>query len=212
MSHIDSFRHEIVGIFAGLPVYRPLEVFEGGEIEGTPKQLLIGGGSGEHPAVLLNKPEVAVLTFLEVDLTSSAEHLSRKDPRNKFAKTYLPVVREALTEQSLDDVFRYFDWLEDDHTQFRERCNKYAHNPYDFAAKFESSLRDFDRWLACSLGEFIYFAMPELAPDIMSKIQNPYATFAEERFNNIMLIPPNMPVCSNGGNAWTFERRNPPVS
>ena len=74
------------------------------------------------------------------------------------------------------------------------------------------SLRGFWRWLVCSLGEFIYFAMPELAPNIMSKLPDPYATFVHERFNNILIIPPNMPVYANGGNAWTFGRRNLPAS
>ena len=47
MSHIDSFKHELVGLFGGLPVYHPLEVIDG-DFRCDPTQLLLGGGSGEQ--------------------------------------------------------------------------------------------------------------------------------------------------------------------
>ena len=48
MSHIDSFKHEIVGLFGGLPVYHPLEDING-DFKCSTKQLVIGGGSGDQP-------------------------------------------------------------------------------------------------------------------------------------------------------------------
>lgn len=59
MSHIDSFKHEIVGLFGGLLVYHPLEDIQG-DFVCTPKCLLIGGGSGEHPALVIESPLKAV--------------------------------------------------------------------------------------------------------------------------------------------------------
>jgi len=60
MSHIDSYKHEIVGLFGCLPVYHPL-----GDIPAPPdnwpeydfgyttEQLVIGGGPGEHLGLVL---------------------------------------------------------------------------------------------------------------------------------------------------------------
>lgn len=43
MSYIDTFDHELVGFFAGLPVYHPLVVHEDAtEFSCNPNQLLIG--------------------------------------------------------------------------------------------------------------------------------------------------------------------------
>lgn len=50
--------------------------------------------------------------------------------------------------------------------------------------------------------------MPELAKPIMSKLENPYEGIKHVLFNNITLIPPNMPVYANGGNAWKMSRKN----
>jgi hypothetical protein len=47
MSYIDSFRHEFIGFFAGLPVYHPLEVVvDTANFSCTPQNLIMGGGSG----------------------------------------------------------------------------------------------------------------------------------------------------------------------
>ena len=60
MSHIDSYKHEIVGLFGCIPVYRPLEdISEPGDDDPqldfgcTTEQLVIGGGPGEHLGLVL---------------------------------------------------------------------------------------------------------------------------------------------------------------
>ena len=55
---------------------------------------------------------------------------------------------------------------------------------------------------------FLIFAMPELAEPFMSKLKTPYKGFEHIRYNNILLVPPNMPTYSNGGNAWKMTRAN----
>lgn len=61
---------------------------------------------------------------------------------------------------------------------------------------------DLTLWLLLGIGEFVFFAMPELAPELMSQLSDPYARFRHMRYNNILLVPPNMPVYANGGNRF----------
>ncbi len=41
MSHIDSFRHQLVGYLGYLPVYHPLEEIDG-DFRCSPRQLVLG--------------------------------------------------------------------------------------------------------------------------------------------------------------------------
>jgi hypothetical protein len=83
MSYIDTFDdtfdHGLVGFFAGLPRYHPLETVAGSggdELGCTPRQLVLGGGSGEHPAVVLRQPPAAVMAFLQAALPLGAAALA----------------------------------------------------------------------------------------------------------------------------------------
>lgn len=55
MSYIDGFDHEIIGTLGYLPIYHPLEAIEGDggwgayDFNASPQNLVLGGGSGEHP-------------------------------------------------------------------------------------------------------------------------------------------------------------------
>ena len=57
MSYIDTFDHEFIGFIAGLPIYLPLETVTASDIPSefgcSPQNLIIGGGDGEHPAIIV---------------------------------------------------------------------------------------------------------------------------------------------------------------
>src|SRR5689334_20373903 len=79
VSYIDTIDHELVGIFAGLPVYHPLEPLSGDpddphDFPCTPAQLVIGGGGGEHPGCVLLRPDAAVAKFVRAWLPDEEEH------------------------------------------------------------------------------------------------------------------------------------------
>jgi hypothetical protein len=68
MSYIDTFDHELVGFFAGLPLYHPLEAVMGSggdEFGCTPLHLMLGGGDGEHPEVVLALRDLGVPVVLK---------------------------------------------------------------------------------------------------------------------------------------------------
>lgn len=196
MSHIDSFSHQIVGQFGPLPVYRPLTDIDG-DFQCTTKQLLLGGGSGEHPAMVLKRPDTAVARYLDDYLKSGEFEYWGEKPASDLEGIRV-VVNDYLTQRN-EDVVAYHEWSAETHESFERLCRSDAlPRPYGLHA----SQMSLEEWVILGFGEFVFFAMPELAVDIVSKLSNPYRGFDRVHFSNVMLIPPNMPVFANGGNAY----------
>jgi len=60
MSYIDLFKHEYIGEISGLPLYRAQEDIDGDEFQCKEGQYIIGGGGGEHPAIIINEVYKAI--------------------------------------------------------------------------------------------------------------------------------------------------------
>jgi hypothetical protein len=196
MSHIDSFKHEIIGLFGCIPVYNPLEEIEG-DFKAKPGQLILGGGSGEHPAMVVEDSTQAVALYLKHSLEPllNPELSVNRFPLKKVAKDWLEKIQPFLTADPAS-ICVFYDWTDEDHQRFAKYCTSdVLPNPHWKGDLYE--------WLPVSFGEFIFFAMPGLVPEVMEKLgENPHQFFNHIRYNNISLIPPNMPVYANGGNAF----------
>ncbi|NHK26663.1 hypothetical protein FF098_001920 [Parvularcula flava] len=202
MSHIDSYPHEIVGMFGRLPVYHPLEDIEGeddehftGDFSCTTGQIVIGGGSGEHEGLILRKPAAAVGQFLWM--------LIGDDRIDGGRDEWKELIDFSFYER---EIIEFSGWSTKTHAKFYELCTTALPHPYDD----DSFELGFEAWLIAGLGEFVFYAMPELASELMDKLDDPYRGIHHVEYNNITLIPPNMPVYANGGNAFTMTRRNAP--
>lgn len=199
MSHIDSFKHEIVGLFGSLPVYHPLEDIHG-DFVCTKKNLLIGGGSGEHPALVIESPLEAVAWFLDRELESLKGSGLDTDTFPLITKIdeWSAIIAPYLTS-SHHDLLTFYEWDRETYRNFEHLCKSSA---------LPNPLCDekLENWLILGMGEFVFFAMPELASEIMSQLNNPYTCFHHSCYNNIMVIPPNFPVYANGGNAFKCVR------
>lgn len=190
MSHIDSFHHSIVGYFLGIPVYLPLEDIDG-DFHCSTRQLVIGGGSGEHPALVVADPPAAVARFLEEEIDS----LDLDDKRRDAWKA----VYEPFVEWDHDNILRFPGWTVEAHHAFYERCQSAcAVNAYSIYSKTKS----LETWLILGFGEFVFFSLPQLAGDIVTNLTDPYECFRHVRYSNVLAVPPNMPVYANGGNAF----------
>lgn len=201
MSHIDSFKHEITGLFGSIPVYHPLEEIDG-DFEADQTQLILGGGSGEHPAMVIENPVQAVALFLKKKLEPLKDPKLKEKyyPLKRLMPEWEPVIDRFLPDTA-DEVLAFYDWEAEDFERFEELCRSSA-MPNDFWKG------DFHEWLVLSFGEFIFFAMPELAADLMHKLgEDPYQHFRHTEYNNIGLIPPNFPVYANGGNGFESHRK-----
>jgi hypothetical protein len=182
MSHIDSFKHEIVGFLGYLPVYHPLEDIDGDFIC-NPSQLLLGGGSGEHPALVIEDPTAAVAYFLHAILADE----------EKLA--HWRKIIEPFLNFSLSELLTFYDWDIERYSSFHQMSKSNAlPNPSDG--------KNIEGWLVLGIGEFVFFSMPHLAKALMDQLKDPYQHFHHMLYNNIMVIPPNFPVYANGGNRF----------
>lgn len=187
MSHIDSFKHELIGYLGYLPVYHPLEDIDG-DFFCTTKQIVIGGGSGEHPAVVLEEPLYAVALFIH--------HILGRDNRLIH---WEPIIAPYLNVP-YEDMVQFYEWDDDRFTKFYKMlASNGVLNPSDEDNGLE--------WFVLGLGEFIFYAMPQLATEIISQVLEPYKDCHHIFYNNIMIVPPNMPVYANGGNMF-FKKLN----
>ncbi|GLB50518.1 hypothetical protein [Neptunitalea lumnitzerae] len=186
MSHIDSFKHELVGYISWVPVYHPLEDIDG-DFVCTTKQIVIGGGSGEHPAMVLESPLKAVALFLL--------KLAEKEKRFMFWKDlvapYLP--------ETFEEVVTFYEWTDVTYADFF----KLLSSDGVFNAMGEENQLEH---LILGLGEFIFYAMPELAVAVLDKVKQPYKDIFHIYYNSILIVPPNMPVYPNGGNMF-FKKK-----
>ena len=189
MSSIDSFAHSLVGYFVGLPVYLPKEDIDG-EFRCTTKQLLLGGGSGEHPAVVI-EPLAAVARFLERELPNT--NMS-PELLEKWCTVYKPYL-----EYDDAKLLTFFEWKINTYHSFFERChNSNTINSYHVY----SDRMSLNEWLILGFGEFVFFSLPNLCHEIVSQLSDPYKQFDHVQFSNVLVVPPNMPVYSNRGNEF----------
>lgn len=64
MSAIDSIKHERIGTYNGLPVYKPFHNSEDRSVPCKVGDLVLGGGSGEHPALVITNIDRLVFQYL----------------------------------------------------------------------------------------------------------------------------------------------------
>jgi hypothetical protein len=182
MSHIDSFKHELVGFLGYLPVYHPLEKIDG-DFNCNPSQLLLGGGSGEHPALVIENPTSAVAYFL-------SEIIEHETELKHWEEIIEPYLNYDFTE-----LLTFYKWDIERVSSFHKMSTSVSlPNPSDGT--------NIERWLILGIGEFVFFSMPELAHELISKLDDPYKHFHHMSYNNIMVVPPNFPVYANGGNKF----------
>ncbi len=187
MSHIDSFKHELVGMLGYLPVYHPLEEIIG-DYKCGPNKLLLGGGSGEHPALVIENLTSAVAYFLDEEILTNPD---LKD----WEKIIAPFIDIPLA-----DLITFHDWSIDRYHSFFEMTKSVVlPNP--------RKEEDTELWIILGIGEFIFFSMPQLAKDILNNLENPYKHFHHMSYNNIMIVPPNIPVYANGGNLFFNKKK-----
>ena len=179
MSYIDTFDHEYVADFAGMPLYHPIVSVEGAGGEDfacSPRNLVLGGGSGEHPALVLKHLSCLALHFVTHAIPDEEESTTFHD---QFRDD--PIINHLDCEYS--ELFEYASWSVHDFHSFYERCSSLALNlPYDA----DSSL-SFEDWLAISIGELVWFSLPDLIQDL-DRVRERYPNLQPIAWN--VLMPP----------------------
>jgi len=196
MSEIGSTPHLLVGMFFGIPVYQPLGTGNIGyrnpqDGHRLPPQiyplnnvdvctLLIGGGSGEHPAIVFHDVEHAVARYIV--FASSGDEIPQE------------ISDKAKAIQGDLQTIEYCDWNNETHVEFRKRC--------DFQFRLSADEMSFEAWLLLNVGEFVFHMIPgytmgtkrltKLAPQVpMISFQNiliPYEKYDGNGRNRFKIV------------------------
>ena len=123
MSYIDCFNHEVVGEVLTLPLYKANQDINGDEFHCKKGQLILGGGSGEHPAMVIEDINYGMLVYLwfhdDIDsdeFTQLKDFDFRKDIGLKFDDWAIPTTyhfyKLALDAGYDENESGFFDmWL-----------------------------------------------------------------------------------------------------
>lgn len=196
MSEIDNSKHLLIGSFLGLPLYQLLE--DNNSLAhrnpqdrhqmpqhflraSVPKgALVIGGGSGEHPAIALYDPTHCVARYLQFCLEARQSEIDAE------------LERACANMQGDLQTLEYCNWTNQDHLDFRQRCG--------FFYRYQDELT-FEGWLLISVGEFIFHMIPSFNNEIDAWYQK-YADAATYWFN-IVTIP--YEKCYGGNGRYRFK-------
>lgn len=188
MSYIDTINHSYVGSFAGLPVYHPLEDLdpEGvDEFSATPRNLVIGGGSGEHPGLVVKNMEVCVWKYLNFLADAQLKESSDIEFFTKWEESATNNEEYEYTYYSVSNL-EYKYWSMDAIADFVKRVNKI----FDESIKYYKDKSLIDSYsvedkINIMFGEFIYFTAKECpnSANLLSSHFRDYIANAEEELN-----------------------------
>lgn len=199
MSYIDSFDHEYIGNIGYLPIYHPLSTIEGDEwgaidFGAAPDNLVLGGGSGEHPALVIHNLPSVVVKFLYFNLSEEDELTSEEE--EYVNKLY-------YTED--DEILEFCGWSI---RNFAELLTMSTSSLLGSPLKDDEPVEE---WLMRSVGELIYFSLSDLNPE-HEKIFNIFSRFSiNANMQNVVCLPPGYPqvggrLVKEGKITWGIHR------
>lgn len=114
MSYIHSLPHTQLGWFAGIPLYRigtRISPVHGDDFAAGPDDLILGGGSGEHPAAVIPVFGAVASYIATLDLAVTCASLAEDDPAYSpddvtFDPAYLRAPLGPAELEMLADVMR----------------------------------------------------------------------------------------------------------
>lgn len=199
MSYIDSFDHEYIGYLGYLPIYRPLEEIKGDKWGGydfsaNPGNIILGGGSGEHPGLVVHKLECVAAKFLYDQITDEEEErIPKRDTDYLIDLCYA------------DDILEFCSWSINQYASLKEMAeSKSFMTPLGEDEKVEE-------WLCKSIGELVFYSLTDLNPehDRLTAIFSLFNIVASMR--NVACTPPGYPACGgrrieDGELKWGLNR------
>ncbi len=199
MSYIDSFDHELIGYIGYLPVYRVLEVIHGDswggdDFSATPDNLILGGGSGEHPALVVHQLASLVVRFLYDQITEDEAQALSQDEQDYLHHWYYA-----------GNTLEFCQWSVRQYADLQQMAASTA-----FITPL-SEQQEVENWLMLTLGELIYYALPELNPE-HHKLAAMFKRFdIRPTMRNVSIVPPGYPPCGgrtieNGRVKWGNHR------
>lgn len=199
MSHIDSYDHEYIGSLGYMPIYHPLQIIKadkwgGYDFSATPDNLVLGGGSGEHPGLVVHKLESLVAKFLYDQISEEEEDC--------ISVENMDYIQELCFA---DNIFEFCGWSILQYANFKEMAE---------ANIFNTPLgkgEEVEEWLTMSLGELVFYSLSSLNPE-HNKLKSIFDRFEiQDRMQNVACVPPGYPKrggrrVENGKVKWGLHR------
>jgi hypothetical protein len=172
MSYIHSLPHTQLGWFAGIPLYRintTISRHAGDDFDATPDDLILGGGSGEHPAAIIPAYGAVASYLATLDLAvacAASPEEARTTPddltfdpaclRAPLGQAELEQLADAMFDQSRalygDELVGDFsDWNGDTWADFIAVAKTL---PAPAVAYDRNRHVSVERWIVDSLGEY----------------------------------------------------------
>lgn len=155
MSTIDTGKHDVVGRLNGIPLYHPLERYDA-DFAADERHLVLGGGSGEHPAVVV--PAITAAYAMLRHIVDRREGEGYRDYAGVFGLTAERI--EALEEEIFNSalpVVNYSDWGGNEWHHFVKNAGSALHH-----TPFELNSEAIEAWLERAIGEIAFVQYPEL--------------------------------------------------
>lgn len=189
MSYIDTIPHEQLGSLAGYPLYHPLatRISARGDYEFgcSPANIVLGGGSGEHPGMVVHHLPHLAMHYLLFRL----ERLSEDNPHD------LQNALESLEVRLLDSLTPVHECLETCGWQLEQlaelvRRSQDSSLPTPYVLADHSSA---EHWLVFSLGEWLWFNHPgllgSLIPELTATTQGLADWLGSPVMRNVQAMP-----------------------
>lgn len=170
MSYIDTFSHSEVGSLFGLPLYHPLVTLGDEGCFANSKDLILGGGSGEHPIMRINNLSYCVGLFL-VEFGRYSPHLY-ESKYGDFLKQYQELTEKHTNYLGENDLHPYdileYNWnIRSVANFYTEVLNSYKNLSSQWSLKDEHS----GEYLTClAIGEIVFYGGKRLLPDELSEL------------------------------------------
>lgn len=189
MSYIDTIPHIMPGTLAGYSIYAPLctykikdQAWGHPEFQCHPRNLVLGGGSGEHPGLVVHHFDDLVRLYL---LEAIEAQLSKNETFSQLEAFLL----EGWTFDS-QRCFEYCGWGAEDFATLVSRSQA-EDLAYPYVKARDAS---FERWLALSLGSFCFHHLsclmtPRFQEDLNAQIKNTGLVVDRQFFANLKFLP-----------------------
>ena len=187
MTELGSTKY-LIGMLLGVPLYQPLpgERFHRNTQDGRriPKHLIwpaefddqmlvLGDGSGGHPAIVFADVDHCVARYLRWCLGLEA------------VEADATLKAGCANMQGDIQTIEYWNWTNKNHLVFRRRCSF-------FYSHFEGRM-SFEGWLLASVGEFVFHVIPSFSP-VINDWHKKYTDRARKEFKSILI--PYPPILS----------------
>ena len=159
------------------------------------KILILGGGSGEHPGLVIHNIESVVAKYLYFQLSDEEENSLTEEEEGYVTDLYYA---------NTDEILEFCSW------SIRQYSDLLNMAKSDLLSCPLDDDEDVEDWLIRSIGELVYYSLPDLNPE-HEKLAKIFSRFKMNIMQNVVCTPPGFPkiggrILKDGEIKWGVHR------